>query len=283
MLGGGVASTLRGVGYEVLPLTRGRGEFQWNPPLSGPSASVLKGVEAVVHLAGENIGARRWTHAQKQELRESRVKGTALLCHSLAAMETPPHILVSASAVGIYGDRGEEILHEESAHGSGFLAELADDWERATESASKAGVRVVHLRFGMVLDGNGGALAKMRLPFRCFVGGRMGSGRQWWSWVTLHDAAKAVLFVLQEKSLSGAVNVTANADTNEQFTKTLGGALRRPTIFPLPAFVARIVLGEMADGLLLASTRVESRKLRDAGFEFKHARLEPALRDLLGG
>ena len=242
----------------------------------------MAGGEAVVHLAGENIGARRWSAAQKKRLRESRVNATRALCQSLAAMKPLPKVLLSASAVGIYGSCREVLLSEDSPPGDDFLAKLARDWEEATGAASEPGIRVVHLRLGIVLSPKGGALAKMLTPFKMCLGGCVGSGRQWWSWVTLADTARAILFALENETLSGPVNVVAGSDTNRDFAQALGQALGRPAIFPLPAFVARLALGEMADALLLASTRVESRELRKRGFEFNHEALAPALRELLG-
>jgi uncharacterized protein (TIGR01777 family) len=198
-------------------------------------------------------------------------------------MATPPKVLVSASAIGFYGDRGDEILDENSPRGDGFLAEVACDWEAATEPASAAGIRVVHMRFGVILSPGGGALAKMLTPFRIGGGGIVGSGRQYWSWLALDDAVGAIHYALTTESLHGPVNVVApNPVTNAEFTKTLGRVLSRPTIVPVPAFFARLAFGEMADALLLASTRVEPKRLVDSGYEFRHASLEDALRHMLG-
>jgi uncharacterized protein (TIGR01777 family) len=198
-------------------------------------------------------------------------------------MPSPPKVLVSASAVGFYGSRGDEILNEDSPSGDGFLAQVAREWEAATEPAAAAGIRVVHVRFGVVLSPMGGALAKMLTPFKIGGGGIVGSGRQYWSWIALDDAARAIHHALMTDSLSGPVNVVGpHPVTNAEFTKTLGRVLSRPTIVRMPAFAARLVLGEMADELLLSSTRVEPRRLLDSGYEFRHASLEDALRHMLG-
>lgn len=273
-------------GHRVIRLVRqaaGEGDVLWDPGQDTFDAAPLDGVEAVVHLAGENIASSRWTSAVKAKIRDSRVNGTRCLCAGLAKMQSPPQVLVCASAIGFYGDRGDERLDESSAAGDSFLAEVSRDWEAATAPAEEIGMRVVKLRFGVILSPRGGALAKMLTPFKLGAGGRVGSGRQYWSWVSVDDAAGAIVHALTTASLSGPVNVVApNPATNRQFTKALGKVLHRPTIFPLPAFVARLVLGEMADALLLASTRVEPKKLAETGYEFQHPDLELTLHHLLG-
>jgi uncharacterized protein (TIGR01777 family) len=239
-------------------------------------------VEAVVHLSGESIAAGRWTAARKASIRDSRIRGTSLLAGVLAKLAQPPKVLVSASAIGYYGDRSEELLREDSAPGSDFLAGVCRQWEASTEAASRAGIRTVHLRTGIVLARNGGALAKMVLPFKLGVGGRIGSGRQYMSWIHLEDEVNAILHCLNTADLRGAVNAVAPAAvTNAEFTKVLGRVLRRPTLFPLPALAARIMLGEMADALLLSSQRVEPARLAATGFRFRYSDLEAALRDVL--
>jgi len=238
--------------------------------------------DAVVHLAGENIAAGRWTERQKARIRDSRVKGTRLLCDLLARYSPPPKALVCASAVGYYGDRGDEILKEESASGSDFLSDVCGEWEAATQTAVERGIRVVNLRIGVVLSPLGGALAKMLTPFKLGAGGVIGSGRQYMSWIALDDAVRAFHFALTNQSLHGPVNAVApNAVTNRDFTRTLGRVLSRPTVFPMPAFAARLAFGEMADALLLASTRVQPARLLAGGFTFRYPDLEGALRHLL--
>ena len=253
------------------------------PSADSFDASALDGVDGVVHLAGENIAAARWTEAQKQRVRESRVHSTRVLCEGLARLPSPPKVLVSASAIGFYGDRGDEILDEDSPSGDGFLARVAREWEAATEPAAAAGIRVVQLRFGVVLSPKGGALAKMLTPFKMGGGGVIGSGRQYWSWISLDDAAGAIYHALMTDSIHGPVNAVApDSVTNREFTKTLGRVLSRPSITRVPAFAARIALGEMADELLLSSTRVRPKRLLDSGYEFRHDSLEDALRHMLG-
>ena len=263
--------------------TAGDAEVSWDPKGNAFDASSLDGVDAVVHLAGENIAGGRWTPRLKAEIRDSRVDGTRLLCEKIAEMKTPPKVLVCASAIGFYGDRGDEVMDEESASGSGFLADVVTQWEAATQPARDAGIRVVNLRFGMILSPKDGALAKMLLPFKLGGGGRVGSGLQYWSWISIDDAAGAIHHALVTDSLSGPVNAVApNSVTNAEFTNTLGCVLNRPTIVPMPAFAARLALGEMADELLLASIRVEPNRLIESGYEFRQPTLENALRHLLG-
>jgi len=235
-------------------------------------------VTAVVHLAGEPI-AGRWTARKKQAIRESRVAGTRALCEALPGSVK---VLVCASAIGFYGDRGTEPLHEDSAMGQGFLAEVVRDWEAATKPAADKGIRVVNLRFGVVLSAKGGALAKMLLPFKLGLGGIVGMGRQFWSWVALEDAVGAIRHALTAEDLRGPVNVVAPQPvTNRQFTRTLGRVLRRPTIFPMPGPVARLIFGEMAGELLLASQQVLPLKLEGSGYRFRYRDLETALRAML--
>lgn len=236
----------------------------------------------MVHLAGENIAAGRWTAARKARILDSRVKGTRLIAETFAKLERPPKVLISASATGYYGCRGNEVLREESSPGTGFLADVCRKWEAATDAATRKGTRVVHLRTGLVLSGNGGALGKMLLPFKLGIGGRVGSGEQYWSWISLDDLCAAILHSIEAQSLHGPVNmVSPSPATNLEFTKALGRVLSRPTVFPVPAFAARLALGEMADELLLCSARVEPTKLLASRFGFKHKDLEATLRDLL--
>ena len=286
LVGSALVAFLAAGGHEVLRLVRassGGGDVQWDPTEGIKDFSRLEGVDAVVHLAGENIAAGRWTQHRKDEIRRSRVEGTRRLCESLARLSRRPKVLVSASAIGLYGDRGDEVLSEDSAPGKDFLAQVCQGWEAATESASRAGTRVVHLRFGMILSSAGGALKKMLLPFRLGAGGRMGGGSQYVSWIAIDDAIGAIQHAVCTDSLKGAVNgVAPTPVTNAEFTRVLARVLSRPAVFPLPAFAARLALGEMADALLLASQRVMPVRLQTSGYRFRYPGLESALRHLLG-
>lgn len=257
------------------------GEVTWDPQ-TGFDTAALGGVEAIVHLAGENIASGRWTAAVKERIRTSRVQGTRTLCEGLARMQPRPQVLVCASAIGYYGDRGDEQLTEQSPCGAGFLANVVREWEAAAQPARDAGIRVVNLRFGVILSAKGGALAKMLLPFKLGAGGRVGSGGQYWSWIAIDDAAGAICHAIITDSLSGPVNAVApNPVTNTEFTRVLGRVLKRPTFMPLPAFAARLMLGEMADELLLSRTRVVPRELQRTDHMFLYPALEPALRHVL--
>jgi len=258
-------------------------DLDWDPNTGMIDARRLEGLDAVVHLAGENIAARRWNTEQKARIRDSRVQGTKLLCETLAKLQRPPRVLISSSAIGFYGDQGDRELSEDSPSGSGFLPEVCREWEAATEAASKAGIRVVQLRFGVILSPHGGALAKMLTPFRLGFGGRIGGGRQWMSWIALDDVVGCIHHALATDSLHGPVNTVAPRPvTNREFTNTLGKVLWRPTLFPMPGFMARLAFGEMADELLLASTRVIPRALLDSNYRFLYGDLETAFRHLLG-
>jgi len=286
LVGSALASSLTSTGHGVTRLVRrqlhsGEKAARWDPLAGTIDASAFEGVDAVVHLAGENI-AERWTAAKKVNIRDSRIKGTQVLCEALARLASPPKVLVSASAIGYYGDRGEEPLSEESAPGRGFLAEVCRVWEATTEPARQTGLRVVQLRFGVVLSPAGGALAKILPPFRLGLGGMLGSGRQYMSWIALDDAIGAIQHAIVTDSLQGPINAVApQAVTNQEFTKTLGKVLGRPTVVPLPAFATRVMFGEMADELLLASARVQPAKLLASGYRFRYPELEGALRHLL--
>jgi len=282
LIGSAVTHALQEVGAQPVALVRRparQGEVQWNPaePLD---PAKLAGGDAVVHLAGRNI-AGYWTAKFKQEVRDSRVQGTQTLAKAAAESyrrSGQPHVFISASAVGYYGDRGEELLTEESLPGHGFLAEVSQEWEGATTPAREAGVRVVNLRFGVVLAPSGGALKSMWLPFRLGLGGRVGSGKQYWSWISLDDVVGVILFALRSDSLRGPVNVVSPEPArNAEFVRALGEALHRPTVFPLPAFVVRAVMGEMGEAVLLASVRVEPARLKAAGYQFRHPHLQDAL------
>jgi uncharacterized protein (TIGR01777 family) len=286
LIGTALVSSLTSGSHEVTRLVRrepkpGEKAARWDPMAGAIDASALEGADAVVHLAGENI-AERWTAAKKARIRDSRVKGTQLLCETLARLSSPPRILVSASAIGYYGDRGEEVLSEDSPPGQGFLSEVCRAWEAATESARHHGIRVVQFRQGVVLSTAGGALAKILPPFRLGLGGILGSGRQYMSWIALDDAVGAIQHAVGTDALQGPTNVAApRAVTNQEFTKTLGKVLGRPTAIPLPAFAARLMFGEMADELLLASARVQPAKLQASGYQFRYPELEDALRHVL--
>jgi uncharacterized protein (TIGR01777 family) len=243
----------------------------------------VSGFSAVLHLAGENI-AGRWTRGKKHRILSSRVEGTLKLAGALARAPQRPSVFVCASAIGYYGNRGDEVLREDSPSGNDFLSEVCRRWEGACEPAKAAGIRTVHLRTGIVLSKDGGALQKMLLPFKLGVGGNIGDGRQWWSWIDIADWVGAVLHIIEDATVTGPVNLVApNAVTNAQFTKTLASVLSRPAIFPMPAFAARLAFGEMADELLLASQRVEPAALLNRGYKFKHPELRASLAGILKG
>lgn len=255
----------------------------WNPGEGTVDQDGLEGHDAVVHLAGENIAGASWTPGRKAGIRDSRVGGTKLLCGSLGRLKRPPGVLVCASAVGYYGDRGSEILREDSPPGKGFLADVCREWEEAALEGARHGIRVVILRIGMVLDPDGGALAKMLPAFRAGAGGRIGSGEQYVSWIALPDLIGVIRYAMSSGSLEGPVNAVAPVPvTNREFTKTLGRILWRPTVVSLPAFAARLLFGPMADELLLAGARVTPAKLLASGYAFRFPDLEGALRCMLG-
>jgi uncharacterized protein (TIGR01777 family) len=289
LVGSALCSALTTSGHEITRLVREsprsrQPEISWDLDQGKVDSSKLEGFDGVVHLAGENIAAGRWTDKQKQRIRNSRVKSTQLLCETLAKLKDKPKVLVCASAIGYYGDRGDEVVDEASPPGSNmFLVDVCKEWEAATEPARAAGIRVINLRFGVVLSPNGGALAKMLMPFKLGAGGVIGDGKQYMSWIALDDAVGAIQHCLATDTLSGPVNaVGPQAVTNREFTKTLGKVLSRPTIFPMPAAVARLAFGQMADELLLASTHVRPTKLLESTYVFRYPQLEGALRHLLG-
>ena len=263
-------------------------EVSWDPPAGTIERDKLTGVEAVVHLAGAGIAAKRWSESYKQLLIDSRVDGTKLIAETIASLEDKPRVFACASAIGYYGDRGNTELDESATSGDGFLPEVCMQWERACQAARDAGIRTVNMRIGVVLSADGGALKEMLTPFKLGGGGILGSGRQYFSWIALDDIVRAMQFILDDSanggSLDGPVNlVSPNPVTNREFTKTLGRVLSRPTVLPMPAFAARLLFGEMADALLLASTRVVPSRLADAGFSYQYAELDPALRHILAG
>jgi uncharacterized protein (TIGR01777 family) len=280
LIGSALVPALKAAGHDVVRLVRreatGIDEIRWDPAAGELDASALRGVDAFVNLSGEYLG-KRWTEERKREIHDSRVDSTALLARTAVGLEPRPSVFVVASAVGYYGDRGDEILTEESSAGTGFLTDVVRAWEGAAEPAREAGIRVAHLRHGIVLSQKGGALKAMLLPFRLGVGGRVGSGRQWWSWVGMDDVVAAYAHAL-ESEIHGAINVTSpNPATNQQFTKALGAALRRPTLLPAPGFGVRTLFGEMGDTMLLGGQRVLPARLLDAGFEFTAPTIDVAL------
>jgi len=264
------------------PAAAGERAVHWDPAAGRIDAGALEGVDAVVHLAGESVAAR-WTAARKARIRESRVGSTALLAGALARLARPPRVLVAASATGWYGDRGDETLIEASAPGTGFLADVCREWEAAAAPATAAGLRVVHLRIGLVLSRRGGALPRLLAPFLLGLGGPIGSGAQWVSWIALDDLVGVILHALERDALRGPVNAVAPRPvTNRELARTLARVLRRPAFLPFPALAARLLLGEMADALLLASARVLPTRLTASGYAFEHPELDGALRAELG-
>jgi uncharacterized protein (TIGR01777 family) len=285
LVGTALQARLAADGHTVVPIVRAAGRpgtITWDPMAGRLDPTDLEGLDGVVHLAGEGIGDKRWTDEQKRKILESRSKGTTLLAEALAATTARPPVLVSGSAIGFYGDRGDEQLTEASGPGTGFLTEVCLAWEASTAAAEAAGIRVAHLRTGIVLAPKGGALGKMLPLFRLGLGGRFGSGRQWMSWVALDDEVDAIRFLLTH-DVSGPVNATApNPVTSAVFAKALGASLHRPSFVPVPAFGPRLLLGrELADQLLFASQRVHPDVLIDAGYVFHHAELDDALRSVL--
>lgn len=256
--------------------------FTWDPSQGKIDQAAVDGAWGVVHLAGDNIAEGRWTIAKKQRIRQSRVDGTRLVASAISRSPSRPQVFVSASAIGYYGNRGDELLDETSRPGPGFLPEVCTAWEDSTQAARDAGVRTVSLRIGVVLSTQGGALAKMLFPFRMGGGGVVGSGKQYMSWIDLEDLARLFLYCLENEQASGPINAVAPQPvTNYQFTKALGGVLSRPTLFPLPGFAARLLFGEMADDLLLGSTRVDNRRLRELGFQFAYPEIKQSLKHLI--
>jgi uncharacterized protein len=284
MLGTSLHQALESRRLPVLQLVRRKpsttNEIQWNPAVSPalPNTDLLEGMKAAIHLGGANLSARRWTRAYQRELVQSRVQSTQILSRTLAGLRKPPEVFVTASAVGFYGDRGDELIDDTSPGGSGFLAEVCQQWEAAAQPAVEAGIRVIQLRLGVVLGPRSGALASIAPLFRLGLGGRLGSGRQWMSWISLADATSAIAFALKTQAIQGPINLTSpNPVTNSQFTLTLAHALHRPAILPVPAFMLRLVLGKMADEALLSSVRAFPSKLTTGGFHFKYPTIGQAL------
>ncbi len=290
LIGTQLVAALEAEGKHVLRAvrreTQNEQEFSWNPAAGTIDRDKLhrisEGIDAVIHLAGANIAGKRWTNSYKQQLIDSRVDGTTLIANTIANLDRKPRVFACASAIGYYGDRGNEELDESAPCGDSYLPELCLQWERSCQPARDAGIRTANLRVGVVLSPTGGALKKMLAPFKLGGGGILGNGRQYFSWITLDDVVRAIQFVVESDSLAGPVNlVTPYPVTNREFTKTLGRVLSRPTVLPMPAFAARLLFGEMADAALLASSRVVPSSLTNAGFSYLYPQLEPALRHLL--
>ena len=286
LIGFALLLRLRELGHEVRRLVRSEDvpedAIGWDPAHGRLDPRSLEGLDAVVHLAGENVAKGRWTEGKMRRIRDSRIDGTRLLVTRLLEVETPPSVFIAASAIGAYGDRSDRVVTEDSHYGTGFLCDVCRRWEDASRPLEDKNTRVVHLRIGLVLSPEGGALAKMIPPFRLCLGGVIGDGNQYMSWLTLKEVCSIIEFVIEDAKVSGPVNaVSPNPVTNREFTETLGKVLGRPTVLPLPAFAARLLFGRMADELLLASTRVEPARLRAAGYRFRHPDLEPALRGML--
>ena len=288
LIGRSLDKRLGSEGHQVVRLVRrapqGPNEIEWDPRGGTIDTAGLEGADAVFHLAGAGIGDRRWTESYKQEILDSRVIGTSLLASALAGLERKPLVLASASAIGWYGDRGDEILDETEPQGDGFLADVTAAWEAAATPAASAGIRVVHPRTGIVLSKDGGALQRLLLPFKLGAGGRTGPGSQWWSWITLDDEVGALEHLAFSSEMDGPVNLTApNPVTNTDFVNALGAALRRPTILPTPSFALKAMLGsELAEALLFQSQRVVPARLTEDGFAFSSPSLEGALQSLVG-
>lgn len=287
LIGGALAKDLSLAGNQIIPIVRGAPSsnpdlIAWDLDAETIEKDKLEGIDVVIHLAGESVASKRWSVAQKARIRSSRVKSTRLLAKTLASLVRKPKLLISASAIGIYGDRADQELTEDSPHGEGFLAEVGKEWETAAGAVNAAGIRLIVLRTGVVLSRSGGALAKMLLPFKLGLGGRLGSGKQWVSWIALEDQVAAIRFLLEHRELSGVFNLTApNPVTNSELARVLGQALKRPAIFSVPEFALKLLLGEMAEELLLSSAKVLPKRLIDAGFSFKSPHLERALLSIL--
>lgn len=289
LIGSRLVHDLRADGHEVVRVVRPGSPtadgptVEWDPPADRIDAAGLDGVDAVVHLAGEGIAERRWSDEQKRRILDSRRQGTTVLAEALAGLDRKPAVLLSGSAIGWYGDRGDEVLTEASGPGTGFLPEVCLAWEGAAQPASDAGIRTAFLRTGLVLDRSGGALGKTLPLFKLGLGGRLGSGRQWWSWISIDDWVGAARFLLDRSDLAGPVNLTGPAPvTNAEFTRAVASVLRRPAVLPVPAFGPALLLGrELAHDLLFASQRVEPAALEAAGYEFRHRDVTSALHDVL--
>ena len=282
-IGTKLVARLRASGYEVTRLVRSSSDIGlfWDPYKSKVDISRMEGYDAFVHLSGESINGR-WTTSKKKKIMDSRVIPTRFLAECISKLKNPPKAFICSSAIGYYGNRGDEELTEQSSGGTGFLSEVCKAWEAETKPIEAKGVRVANIRTGLVLSPEGGALQKLLLPFKLGVGGKIGSGNQWWSWITLNDLLRVYQYSIENDTVKGAVNVAApNPDRNSIFVKTLGKVLRRPTIFPLPAFIVKLIFGEMGQELLLDGQKVMPKKLAESGFQFEQTELEPALKSML--
>ena len=289
LIGSAVVSELKSRGHRPIPLVRstprpGTDAIEWDPARGTIDRASLEGIDGAIHLAGKNIGRPWWTEGHLAQVLDSRVRGTRLLAETMAQLTRAPSVLVSASAVGYYGDRGDELLTEESGPGHGRLPEICSQWEASTEPARAARIRVVITRTSIVLSGSGGAIGPLLIPFRLGLGGRIGNGAQYWPWITIDDQAAAIVHLLESEAASGPFNLAASEQVrNAVFVRTLGRVLGRPTLIPAPEFAIKIALGtQMADEMLLLSQRVAATKLLGTGFEFRYPELEPGLRHVLG-
>jgi uncharacterized protein (TIGR01777 family) len=282
LIGSAVAASLEAAGHDVVRLVRDGGSPSWDPQRGRLDGSALEGADAAVHLAGAGIADRRWTPRRKEEVLQSRVRSTDLLSRGLAGLERRPSVLVSASAIGFYGNRGEEDVDEDSPAGTGFLADVVQRWEAATAPAERAGIRVVHARTGIVQSRAGGALRRQLPIFRLGLGGRLGSGRQYVSWITLDDEVGAILHAMSDESLSGPVNLTApNPVTNAEYTRALGAALGRPTVLSVPSIALEVMLGRELSEVVLGGASVRPRRLEQSGYRFRHPQIDEALASVL--
>ncbi len=285
LVGSVLVKKLNAEGVEVARLVRktaGSGEIEWQPDRGTIDASALEGCDAIINLAGDGIANGRWTEEKKRRILDSRVNGTRLLSETMANLSRKPATFINASAIGFYGSRGDELVDEDSRPGEGFLAKVCREWEAATAPAERAGIRVIKLRLGVILTKQGGIMGSMLMPFKLGLGGKVGAGNQVMSWVAMDDVVSAISFILSHQTLRGPINVVAPRPvTNAEFTKTLGRVLSRPTFMAMPTFAARLAFGEMADEMMLSSTRVAGKVLNDAGFRFQYPELEGAVREML--
>jgi len=287
LIGSSLIPYLRNLGHNVVRLQREKGledqsSILWDPIGKTIDKEPLNDIDAVIHLAGENVGSGKWNSSKRAAIRESRIEGTQFLCQTVASLASPPQTFISASAVGYYGNRGDTLLRENSLPGDGFLSGVCQDWEAASNILKGSSTRLVNARIGVVMSLDGGALQKMVTPFKLGIGGRLGSGTQYISWISIDDVVQALFHLLVHTELEGAVNLVApNSITNLELTKALGAALNRPTVIPMPEVAVRGIFGQMGEELLLFSTRVEPKKLSDTGFNFQHPSIEDALASLV--
>ncbi len=285
LIGSSLSEHLEGKGHDILKLSRsknrGKGFVYWNYKSKEIDLESLEGSDAVIHLSGESI-AGYWSKQKKKEIQRSRIEGTNFVVNSILKLKNKPKAFICASAIGFYGDRGDEIVNEQSSHGEGFLAELAKDWENESHILKQQNIRVVNLRIGLVLSTDGGAFKTMLIPFKMGVGGKLGSGKQYMSWVMLEDVINSIEFIIKNKDIHGAVNIVAPTPvTNQQFTKKLGKALCRPTFFTVPSLLLKTLIPDMAKEMILSSTRAVPKKLIDSGYRFSYPNMDNVFKDLL--